>query len=162
MSRLYTVIMLIKLLCREHHDKCQGGLLISWNQDCWEEYQQPHIWRWCTWMAESEEKLKSLLIRVKEKSEKTGLKFSIQTTKILASGAIASWQIDWEKVETVTNFIFLGLKITADGNCSHEIKRHLLLGWQAIRNLDTISKSRDISLPTKAHIVKAIVFPGVM
>ena len=79
-------------------------------------------------MAESEEKLKSLLIRVKEKSEKTGLKFSIQTTKILASGAIASWQIDWEKVETVTNFIFLGLKIIADGNCSHEIKRHLLLG----------------------------------
>ena len=99
-------------------------------------------------MAESEEELKSLLMRVKEESEKTGLKLNIQKTKIVASGPITSWQIGGETMETVTNFIFLGSKITADGDCSHEIKRHLLLGRKAMTNLDSILKSRDITLPT--------------
>ena len=113
-------------------------------------------------MAESEEKLKSLLMEVKEESEKVGLKLSIQKTKIMASGPITSWQIDVETIETVTDFIFLRSKIGADGDCSHEIKRHLLLGRKAMTNLDSISKSRDITLPTKIHLVKAMVFPVVM
>ena len=115
-----------------------------------------------TLMAESKEELKSLLMKVKEESEKAGLKLSIQKTKIMASSPITSWQKDGEKVETVTDFIFLGSKITADGNCSHDIKRCLLLGRKAMTNLDSILKSRDITLPTKVHIVKAIVFPVVM
>ena len=110
-------------------------------------------------MAEMKEELKSLLMKVKEESEKAGLKLNIQKTKILASGHMTSWQIDRETVETVTDFIFLGSKITADGNCSHEIKRRLLLGRKAITNLDSILKSRDITLPTKVHLVKAMVFP---
>ena len=114
-----------------------------------------------TLMAESEEELKSLLMKVKE-SEKVGLKLNIQKTKIMASVPITSWQIDGETVETVTDFHFLGSKITADGDCSHEIKRHLFLGRKAIINLDNILKSRDITLPTKVHIVKAIFFPVVM
>ena len=113
-------------------------------------------------MAESEEELKSLLMKVKEESEKAGLKLNIQKTKILASSPITSWQIDGETMETVTDFILLGFKITADGNCSHEIKRHLLLGRKAITNLDSILKSKGISLPTKVHLVKAMVFPVVM
>ena len=113
-------------------------------------------------MAESEEKLKSLLMKVKEKSEKDGLKLNIQKTKIMASSPITSWQIDGETVETVTEFIFLGSKITADGDCSHEIKRQLLLGRKVMTNLDSIFKSRDITLPTKVHLVKAMVFPVVM
>ena len=112
-------------------------------------------------MAESEE-LKSLLMKVKEESEKVGLKLSIQKTKIMASGPITSWQIDGETMETVTDFIFLGSKITADGDCSHEIRRHLLLGRKAVTNLDSILKSRDIPLPTKVHLVKPMVFPVVM
>ena len=112
-------------------------------------------------MAESEE-LKSLLMKVKEESEKVGLKLNIQKTKIMASGPIASWQIDGETVETVTDFIFLGSKITIDGDCSHEIKRHLLLGRKAMTNLESILKRRDISLPTKVHLVKAMVFTVVM
>ena len=108
-------------------------------------------------MAESEEELKSLLIKVKEKSEKAGLKLNIQKTKIMASGPMTSWQIDEEKVETVRNFIFLGSKITADGDCSHEIKRCLLLIRKAMTNLDSILKSRDITLQTKVHIFKAMV-----
>ena len=115
-----------------------------------------------TLMAESEEKLKSLLMKVKEESEKVGLKLSIQKIKIMASGPITSWQIDGETMETVTDFIFLGSKITADGDCSHEIKRCLLLGRKAMTNLDSILKSRDITLPTKVHLVKAMVFPVVM
>ena len=111
-------------------------------------------------MAESEE-LKSLL-KVKEESEKVGLKLSIQKTKIMASSPITSWQINGETVETVTDFIFGGSKITAAGNCSHEIKRHLLLGRKVMTNLDSIIKSRDITLPTKVHLVKAMVFPVVM
>ena len=114
-----------------------------------------------TLMAENEE-LKSLLMKVKEESEKIGLKLNIQKTKIMASGSITSWQIDGETVETVADFIFLGSKITADGYCSHEIKRHLLLGRKVMTNLDSILKSRDITLPTKVHLVKAMVFPVVV
>ena len=114
-----------------------------------------------TLMAESEE-LKSLLMKVKEESEKVGLKLNIQKTKIMASGPINSWQIDGETMETVTNFIFLGSKITADGDCSNEIKRRLLHGRKDMTNLDSILKSRDITLLTKVHLVKAMVFPVVM
>jgi len=113
-------------------------------------------------MAESKEELKNLLIKVKENSEKAGLKLNIQKTKIMASGPIAVWQIEGKKVETMTDFIFLGFKITADGDCSHEIKRHLLLGRKTMTNLDSVLKSRDITLPTKVHLVKAMVFPVVM
>ena len=109
-------------------------------------------------MAEGKEELKILLIKVKEESEKVGLKLNIQKTKIMASGPITSWQIDGE---TVTDFIFGGSKITADGDCSHEIKRRLLLGRKAMTNLDNILKSKDITLPTKVHLVKAMVFPVV-
>ena len=113
-------------------------------------------------MAGSEEELKSLLMKVKEESEKAGLKVNIQKTKIMASGPITSWQIDRETVETVTGFLFLGFKITVDGDCNHTIKRHLLLGKKAMTNLDSVLKSRDITLPRKVHLVKAIVFPLVM
>ena len=113
-------------------------------------------------MAESEEELKRLLVKVKEESEKFGLKFSIQKMKIMASGPIPSWQMDGETVETVSDFIFLGSKITADGDCSHEIKRCLLLERKVMTNPDSILKSRDITLPTKVHLVKAVVFPVVM
>ena len=113
-------------------------------------------------MAEIEEELKRLLMKVKEESEKVGLKLHIQKTKIMASGPITSWQIDGETVETVADFIFGGSKITADGDCSHEIKRCLLLGRKAMTNLDSVLKTRDITLPTKVHIVKAMVFPVVM
>ena len=116
-----------------------------------------------TLMAESKEELKSLLMKVKEESEKVGLKLNIQkSNKITASGRITSWQIDGETVETVADFIFLGSKITADGDCSHEIKRHLLLGRKVVTNLDNILKSRDITLPKKVCLVKAMVFPVVM
>ena len=115
-----------------------------------------------TLMAESEEELKSLLMKVKEESEKVGLKLNIQNTMIMASSPITSWKIDGERVETVTDFICLGSKITADGDCSHEIKRHLLLGRKVLINLDSILKSRDITLPTNVHLVKAMVFPVIM
>ena len=114
-----------------------------------------------TLMAESKEEIKSLLMKVKEESEKVGLKLNIQKTKVMASGPITSWQIDGEIMETVTDFIFLGSKITADADCSHEIKRRLLLGRKAMTSLDSILKSRDITLPTKVHLVKAMVFPVV-
>ena len=113
-------------------------------------------------MVEGEEELKNLLMKVKEESEKAGLKLNIQKTKIMASGPITSWQIDGETMETVTDFIFLGSKITADGDCSHEIKKHVLHGRKALTNLDSILRSRDITLLTKVHKVKAIVFPVVM
>ena len=113
-------------------------------------------------MADSEEELKSLLMKVKVESEKVGLKFNIQKMKIRASGPVTSWEIDGETVETVSYFIFWGSKITADGDCSHEIKRHLLLGRKVMTNLDSIFKSRDITLPTKVRLVKAMVFPVVM
>ena len=115
-----------------------------------------------TLMAESEEELKNLLMKVKVASEKVGLKLNIQKMKIMASGPITSWQIDGEKVETVSDFIFLGSKITADGDCSHEIKRRLLLGRKVMTNIDSLLKSRDITLPTKVCLVKVIIFPVVM
>ena len=115
-----------------------------------------------TLMAESEEELQSLLMKVKEESEKVDLKLNIQKTKIVASSPITSWEIDGETMETVADFIWGGSKITADGDCSHEIKRRLLLGSKVMTNLDSILKSRDITLPTKVHLVKAMVFPVVM
>ena len=115
-----------------------------------------------TLMVESEEELKSLLMKVKEESEKVGLKVNIQKTKIMASGPITSWQIDGETVETIADFIFPGSKISADGDCSHEIKRHLLLGRKVMTNLDSTLKSRNITLSTKVRLVKAMVFPVVM
>ena len=114
----------------------------------------PHLWQ--------KVKRKSLLLKVKEKSEKAGLKLNIQKTKIIASGPITSWQIDGETMQTVTDFIFGGSKITADGDCSHEIKRHLLLGRKAMTKLDSLLKSRDITLPTKVHLVKVMVFRAVI
>ena len=113
-------------------------------------------------MAESEEELKSLLMKVKEENENVGLNLNIQKMKIMASGPITSWKIDGETVETVSEFIFLGSKITADGDCSHEIKRHLLLGSKAMTNIDSMLKSRDVTLPTKVRLVKDMVFPIVM
>ena len=113
-------------------------------------------------MAESEEEIKGLLMKVKVESEKVGLKLNIQKTKIMASGLTTSWEIDGKTVETVSDFIFLGSKITADGACSHEIKRHLLLGRKVMTNLDSILKRRDITLSTKVHLVKAMLFPVVM
>ena len=115
-----------------------------------------------TFMAESEEELKSFLMKVKEESEKVGLKLNIQKMKIMASGRITPWEVDGETVETVSDFIFLGSKITADDDCSHKIKRHLLLRRKVMTNLDSILKSQDITLPTKVHLVKAMVFPLVM
>ena len=115
-----------------------------------------------TLMAESEDELKSLLTKVKEESEKVGLKLNIQKTKIMASGPITSWEIDGETVETVSDFILAGSKISADGDCNHEIKRHLFLGRKVMTKLDSIFKSRDITLPTKVRLVKAMVFPVVM
>ena len=115
-----------------------------------------------TLMAESEDELKSILMKVKKESEKVGLKLNIQETKIMASGPITSWQIDGETVETMADFIFWDSKIPADSDCSHEIKRHLLLGRKVMTNLDSIFKSRDITLPTKVRLVKAMVFPVVM
>uniref|UniRef100_A0AC11E3I5 Uncharacterized protein n=1 Tax=Ovis aries TaxID=9940 RepID=A0AC11E3I5_SHEEP len=115
-----------------------------------------------TLMAESEKELKSLLMKVKEENEKVGLKLNIQKMKIVASGPMTSWQIDGETVETVSDFIFGGSKITADGDCSHEIKRHLLLGRKVMSNLDSLFKIRDITLPTKVCLVKAMVFPVVV
>ena len=113
-------------------------------------------------MAESNEELKNRLMMMKQGSEKAGLKLNIQKTKIMASGPITSWQIDGETMETVTDFLFLGSKITVDGDCSHEIKRCLLLGRKGLTNMDSLSKSRDITLPTKVHILKAMIFPVVM
>ena len=114
------------------------------------------------WQKVKRKELKSLLMKVKEESEKVGLKLNIQKTKIISSGPIISWEIDGETVETMADFIFLGSKITANGNCSHEIKRRLLLGRKAMTNLDSLLKSRDITLPTKVHLVKAMVFPVIM
>ena len=138
------------------HGICQARVL-EWAAIAFSRYADDTIL-----MAESEEEVKSLLLIVKEESEKVGLKLNIQKTKIMASGPITSWQIDEETVETVSDFIFLGSKITADGDCSHEIKRCLLLGSKVMTNLDSILNSRDITLPTKVHLVKAMVFPLVM
>ena len=138
-------------------EEAQAGIKIAWRNINNLRYADD-----ITFMAESEEELKSLLMKVKEESEKAGLKLNIQKTKILASGPITSWQIDGETVETVRDFTLGGSKITADGDCSHEIKRHLLFGRKVMTNLGSIFKSRDITLPTKFHLIKAMVFPVVM
>ena len=134
---------------------------VLWNQDCWKNINNLRYADDTTLMAESKEELKSLLMKVKEESENV-LKLNIEKTKMMASGPITSWQIDGETMETVTEFIFLGSKISADGDCSHEIKRCFLLGRKAMTNLDSILKRRDITLLTKVHLVKAMVFPVVM
>ena len=134
---------------------------VLWNQDCWKNINYLRYADDTTLMAESKEELKSLLMKVKEESENV-LKLNIEKTKMMASGPITSWQIDGETMETVTEFIFLGSKISADGDCSHEIKRCFLLGRKAMTNLDSILKRRDINLLTKVHLVKAMVFPVVM
>ena len=138
-------------------DEAQAGIEISGRNINSLRYRDD-----TTLMAESEEELKSLLMKVKEESEKVGLKLNIQKTKIIASGPITSWEIDGETVETVSDFIFLGSKVTADGDCSHEIKRHLLLGRKVMTSLDSIFKSRDTTSPTNVCLVKAMVFPEVM
>ena len=137
-------------------DEAQGGIQIAGRNISNLIYADD-----TTLMAESEEELNSLLMKVKEESEKVGLKLNTQKTK-MASGPVTSWQIDGEAVETVSIFMFWGSKITADGDCSHEIKRHLLLGRKVVTNLDSILKSRDITLPTKVHPVKGMIFPVVM
>ena len=138
-------------------DEAQAGIKIAWKNINNFRYADD-----TTLMAESEEELKSLLMKVKEKGEKSGLKLKIQKTKIMASSPITSWQIDGETMETVRDSIFLGSKVTSDGECSHEIKRRLLLGRKVMTNLDSIFKSRDVTLPAKVHLVKAMVFPVVM
>ena len=150
-------------LCAEYNmqnarlDEAQTGIKISGRNINNVRYADD-----TTLMAENKEEPKSLLMKVKEDSEKVGLKLNIQKTKIMASGPITSWQIDGETMETVRDFIFGGSKITADGVCSHEIKRHLILGRKVMTNLDSILKSRDITLPTKVHLIKAMVSPVVM
>ena len=138
-------------------DEAQAGIKISGRNINNLRYEDD-----ITLVAESEEKLKCLLMKVKEETEKVGLKLNTQKTKIMASSTVTSWQIDGETVATVTEFIFLGSKITADGDCSHEVKSHLLLGRKAMTNLNIIIKSRDVTLPTKVRLVKAMVFPVVM
>ena len=138
-------------------EEAQAGIKIAWRNINNLRYAGN-----TTLMAESEEELKSLLMKVKEESENVGLKLNIQKANIMASGPITSWEIDGETVETVPDFIFLGSKITTDGNCSHEIKRRLLLGRKVMTNLHSIFKSRDITLPTKVRLVKAMVFPVVI
>ena len=138
-------------------DEAQGGIKIAGRK-----INNPTYADDTTLMAEREEEIKNLLMKVKEESEKVGLKLNIQITKIMASGPITSWQIDGETVETVSDFIILGSKITANADCSHEFKRHLLLGRKVMTNLDRVLKSRDVTLPTKVHPVKAMVFPVVM
>ena len=149
-------------MCRLHHAKCrldeaQAGIKIDRRNINNLRYADD-----TTLMAESKEELKRLLMKLKEESEKVGLKFNIQKTKIMASGPITSWQIDGETVETVTDLIWGGSKITVDGDCSHEIKRRLLLGRKAMTNVESILKSRDITLPAKVHLVKAMFLPVVM
>ena len=144
------------------YEKRWAGRSTSWNQIAGRNINNLRYADDTILMAESEEELKSVLMKVKEESEKVGLKLNIQKTKIMASGPITSWQIDGETVETVTDFMFLGSKITADGDCSHEIKRRLFLGRQAMTNLDSKLKSRDITLPAKVRLVKAMFFPVVM
>ena len=162
MSRLYIVTLLIQLICRVHHEKCgldeaQAGIKTAGRDINNLRYADD-----TSLMAESKEELKSLLMKVKEETAKGSFKLNIQKTKIMASGPIISWQIDGGTMETVRDFIFFGSKITADGDCSHEIKRRLLLGRKIMTNLGSILKSRDIILPTKVHLVKAMVFPVVM
>ena len=159
---MYVVTLLIYLICRyiiqnAGLDEAQAGIKIAGRNINNLTYSN-----YTTLMAESEEELKSLLMKVKEESEKLGLKINIQKTKIMAFSSITSWQIDVETMKTLTDFIFLGSKITADGECSQEIKRHFLLGRKAMSNIDSILKSRDITLPTMVCLAKAMIFPVVM
>ena len=156
MSRLY-IVTLLYIMQNAGLDEAQTGIKIARRNISNLRYEDD-----TTLMAESEEDLKSLLMRVKEKSEKVGLKLNIQKTKIMACSPITSWQIDRETVETMADFILLGSKINADGDCSHEIKRRLVFGRKVMTNLDSILRSRNIALPTKVHLVKAMVFPVVM
>ena len=142
--------------------KCRAGWSTSWNQDCQKKYQWLQICRWHRPYGRKWRGIKILLMKVKQESEKVCLKFNIQKSKMMASEPITSWQIDGETKKTVTDFIFLGSKIIADGDCSHEIKRRLLLGRKVMTNLDSTLKSKDITLPTKVHLVKAMIFPVVM
>ena len=144
---------------QRHPEKCWAGGSTSWNQDCGRNINNVRYADDTTIMAEREEELKSILMKVKEEREKVGLKLNIQKTKIMASGPITSWEIDGETVETVADLILGGSKITVDGDCSHEIKRRLLLGRKVMTNIDSILKSRDITLSTKVRLVKAVVFP---
>ena len=160
MSRLYIVTLLMYLICRVHREKRWAGRNTSWNQDFQENSNNLRYVDDTTLMEEREEELKSLLMKVKEESEKVGLKLNIQKTKIMASGPITSWEIDRETVETVSDFIFLGSRITSDGDCSHEIKRHLLLGRKAVTNLYSILKSRDITLSAKVRLSQGYGFPS--
>ena len=142
--------------------KCWTGWSTSWNQDCWEKYQQRHICRQPHPNSIKRRRTKESLVKVKEETKDSGLKLSFQKMKIMAFSPITSWQTDGETMETVTDFFYLGSKITADGDCSHEIKRRLLFGRKVMANLDSILKSRHVTLPTKVHLVKAIIFPVVM
>ena len=159
---MYIVTLLIELLCRVHHEKHWAGRSTRWNQDAGRNINNLRYADDTTLKAESEEELKSLLMKVKEESEKVGLKLNIQKMKIMAFGPITSWEIDGETVETMSYSILGGSKITADGVCSHEIKRCLLLGRKVMTKLDSILKSRDITLPKKVYLVKAMIFPVVM
>ena len=159
-SRLHIVTLLAWLICREHHVKCQAGWSTNWSQDCLESTNNLRYADDSTLMAESEEELKSLMIKVKEESEKAVLKLKIQKTKLMTSSPIPSWQIG--NNDNSERLYFLGLHITADDDCSHETERSLLLGRKTMTNLDSILKSRDTTLPANVHLVKAMVFPVVM
>ena len=162
MSRLYIVTLLIYLRCRLHHEKCWAGRSTAAIKIAERNINNLRYADDTILMAESEKELKTPLMKVKEESEKTGLKLNIQKMKIMASGPITSWEIDGETGETTADFILGGSKITADCDCSHEIKRCFLLGRKVLTNLDSLLKSRDITLSTKVHLVKAMVFPVVM
>ena len=156
MPRLFT--LLIYLLCRVHHTKCWARWITSWKQDCWEKYQEPEICRWYLSNGRRWKETKEPLDEGEREEWKSWLKTQHSKTKIMASSPIISWQVEGEKVEAVTDFIFLGSKITADGGYSHEIRRHLLFGRKAMTNSDSILKSGDITLLTKVHLVKIIFF----
>ena len=162
MSRLYVVTLLILLICRVHHEKCWAGWSTSWNQDCQEKYQWPKINRWNHGYGRKQRRTKEPLDESERRVWKSWLKTQLQKNKIMASSPITSWQTDGETMEIVRNFIFLGSKITADSDYSHEIKRCLLLVRKALTNLDSLLKSRDITLPTKVRLVKAMVFLAIM
>ena len=145
----------LELICRVHHEKCWAGRSTSWNQDCWEKYQKLRYADHTTLISECEGELKSLLLKVKGESDKVGLKLNIQKTKLMASDPITSWQMDEQTMEKGTDFILGCSKITADGDCSHEVKRCLLLGRKVMTTLESILRSRDITLPTNVGLVKA-------
>ena len=162
MTRLFIVTPFISLICRAHHTKCWAGWVTSWNTDCLEKYQQPQIRKWYHFKGIKRRGTKEPLDPLDE-GEKAGLRLNIKKkTKITASSPNTSWQAEGEKVEPVTNFLFLGSRITVDGDYSHEIKRRLLLRRKTMTNLNSVLKSKDITLMTKVHIIKTMVFPVVM